>query len=285
MAKQNDKPQKPPSGSTPNNKKISSYRARVRGDIETLKKKYRNRSALSQQRGYARHIGLPAPGETGPAEYVKGKNKGFFDILLNGMLLDNPVFFNAIGIVLIISFASTLERAWLFSLVAAVLTVVTEVFASLFYRRFSFEMRMTAYIMTSAVVLLPLGTAVLNANLSQVTAMGTFLPLICVSGLVTVRAETYGIRNNAAAAFVDALGNALGFMLVALLVGAIREILSVGTLGGAPLNIIKPIGPGVNLPFFSFLLIGMLTALAKHLRSRYIKNKERNNNSGGGDRP
>lgn len=63
-------------------------------------------------------------------------------------------------------------------------------------------------------------------------ALGVFLPLIAVNGLIVARAE-YAAEHGVAAAAVDGLGAGLGYAGALALIGALRELLSRGSVFGA----------------------------------------------------
>jgi len=60
--------------------------------------------------------------------------------------------------------------------------------------------------------------------------LGIFIPLIVTNCVIIGRAETFASRNKVIPSFVDGLMQGLGFMLVLILLGGIREILGQGTL-------------------------------------------------------
>ena len=61
-------------------------------------------------------------------------------------------------------------------------------------------------------------------------ALGIFLPLIVVNCVVLGRAEAFASKNGLLASLCDGLGMGLGFTLALVLLGAIREFLSYGSL-------------------------------------------------------
>ena len=62
--------------------------------------------------------------------------------------------------------------------------------------------------------------------------LGIFLPLIVVNCIVLGRAEAFASKNGLLASAADGLGMGLGFTLVLVCLGCIREFLSAGTLFG-----------------------------------------------------
>lgn len=63
-------------------------------------------------------------------------------------------------------------------------------------------------------------------------ALGIFLPLIVVNCIILARAEMFASKNSVLASAIDGLGMGLGFTIVLLIMGSIREILGAGTWFG-----------------------------------------------------
>lgn len=61
-------------------------------------------------------------------------------------------------------------------------------------------------------------------------ALGLFLPLIVVNCIILGRAEAFASKNNVAYSIADGLGMGLGFTIVLVILGSIREILGAGTI-------------------------------------------------------
>lgn len=60
--------------------------------------------------------------------------------------------------------------------------------------------------------------------------LGIFIPLIVTNCAIVGRAEAFAIKNTPAKAAADGLAMGIGFLLVLVLLGAVREILGQGTL-------------------------------------------------------
>jgi Na+-translocating ferredoxin:NAD+ oxidoreductase subunit E len=60
--------------------------------------------------------------------------------------------------------------------------------------------------------------------------LGIFIPLIVTNCAILGRAEAFASKNNVAKSFIDGLTMGLGFMLVLVVLGAMREVIGFGTL-------------------------------------------------------
>ncbi|MCQ9206644.1 MAG: electron transport complex subunit E [Omnitrophica bacterium] len=71
----------------------------------------------------------------------------------------------------------------------------------------------------------------LKANFYTISKeLGPYVPLIVVNCIILGRQEAFSSRNNVLASFMDALGMGLGFSVVLVLLGSIRELLGFGTV-------------------------------------------------------
>ena len=198
------------------------------------------------------------------------KSESALGLLLSDIFSNNPVLFNALGISIIVGAADTLKKALLLTAATLVMMVLCEVISSLFFRDAEVKVRMTAFVLTAAAVMSCAGIY-LTYNMPQETAsLGIYLPLICITGLVTVRCENFAILNTPLRAATDAVGCSLGFGLIAVIVGTLREVTATGMLGtwGTPRSF-----PAANYSFFSFLLIGLLSAAGQHIRNTKRRKK------------
>ena len=149
------------------------------------------------------------------------------------------------------------------------------------------EIRIPVYVMIIA-ALVTCVQLLMNAYVYQLyQALGIFIALIVTNCIIIGRAEAFANRNPPLLAIFDGFMMGLGFMLVLLILGGVREILGQGTLfAGADLLL----GPWATvlkiqvinisegfllaiLPPGAFLALGFLIALKNLLDSRLSRNK------------
>ena len=92
-------------------------------------------------------------------------------------------------------------------------------------------------------------------------ALGIFIPLIVVNCLILGRAEAFASKNSLGRSILDAAGMGLGFTLALCLLGAVREILGSGAIGGFPVapESYRPVLLFI-LPPGGFIVFGLLLA-------------------------
>ena len=106
---------------------------------------------------------------------------------------------------------------------------ISSVLVSLLRRLILREVRIPIYILFIA-TLVTIVKFYVEAYYPDLNAqLGIYLSLIVTNCIIMGRAEAYAGRNNAVRSFFDAIGNGIGFMLVLLFLGLVREILGQGT--------------------------------------------------------
>lgn len=107
-------------------------------------------------------------------------------------------------------------------------------------------------------------------------ALGIFIPLIVVNCIVLARAEAFASKNGPLRSAADGLGMGLGFTIVLILLGSLREILGNGTWFGMPVltgimglfnyeyqpMIVMVLPPG------AFIGLGLFVALANKIEEK-----------------
>jgi Na+-transporting NADH:ubiquinone oxidoreductase subunit D len=108
-------------------------------------------------------------------------------------------------------------------------------------------------------------------------ALSVFVGLIVTNCLVLGRAEAFAMRNPVGPSVLDALGNGLGYSLILIMVGAIRELLGQGSLLGVV--ILLPVDDGgwfqplglMQLAPAAFFIIGLLIWGIRSLRADQVE--------------
>jgi len=92
------------------------------------------------------------------------------------------------------------------------------------------EIRISVFLLIIASIVTTLELA-LNAFFHELyLVLGIFIPLIVTNCAIIARAEAFAFKNSVGRSFVDGLTMGLGFTLVLVILGAMRESLGQGTL-------------------------------------------------------
>lgn len=189
-------------------------------------------------------------------------NLKFSKVMLRGAFIYNPVLTQAIGICTIVAIGATAKISLIFSLILSALLIIMETLSSLALKKLSRWLRIAIYMLISTLLILPV-SLFMDKNYSELSAaMGIFLPLLAVNSIIVIRCEIFAVNNNIRNSFFDAVAASVGFTVVSLIVGIVREILAYGSFFGKTVTGLPHLS-GIALPFGGLLVIGFLAAFHK----------------------
>ena len=150
----------------------------------------------------------------------------------NGLGRQNPGLVQLLGLCPLLAVSTTLGNALGLGIATLAVLLASSLAASLVGRWLLPEVRIGVFVVTiaAAVTAVELVAAAWLPALHQ--SLGIFLPLIVTNCLVLARAESFASRRGIFEAAADALGMGVGFLLVLVALGSVREILGHGSLGG-----------------------------------------------------
>lgn len=196
----------------------------------------------------------------------RGKHvlRGVRGALTRNVLYYNPVLTWALGICTIVAAATTLKNGWILSQVFAMTMIPVSVLSSAFGGRMPRYLRAAAVPLLSALFYTGAILLLRQTYGDWTTLFRYFLPLIAVNSLILSRGVRYAPRQSVLVSLLDSVTCAIGFGVTACTVGLIRGLLADGLLLGRQIHM-------AGVPFFGFLVLGFLAALARAIRLQYEK--------------
>ncbi|MCV6547685.1 MAG: NADH:ubiquinone reductase (Na(+)-transporting) subunit D [Cohaesibacter sp.] len=186
------------------------------------------------------------------------------EMLLDPLVDNNPITLQVLGICSALAVTSSLKVAFVMALAVTVVTAFSSFFISAI-RNFipsSIRIIVQMIIIASLVILVD---QVLKAYAFDISkTLSVFVGLIITNCIVMGRAEAFAMKNGPVASFLDGIGNGLGYSLILMLVGVIRELFGTGKLFG--ITILETVNNGgwyvpnglLLLPPSAFFVIGLL---------------------------
>lgn len=191
--------------------------------------------------------------------------------ITDGLLKGNAVLEKGMVIAPIVVCCTTLQNALLVSLAFALITMATVWICSFYSGNMGYALRMVCYAMTGAVISLPalLICRAINSGFydSAGSMTAIYLPLLSVNSFIVLYADSYFYKLPEKTMPIVLLFHVLGFCAIACMVGAIREILSMGTIMGNAVDI-PIVMKGISAPWGGFILLGLLCALHRVIFSK-----------------
>lgn len=192
--------------------------------------------------------------------------KKFLQQLYEGILTNNPVFVQLIGMCPTLATTTSLQNGIGMGLAATAVLICSNAVISLLRKLIPSKVRIAAYITIIAgfVTAVDLLIQAYLPDLSK--SLGLFIPLIVVNCIILARAEAFASKNSVLPSIGDGLAMGLGFTFALCVLSTIREILGAGTLMGYPL-FGESFQPAILmiLPAGGFLTLGFVIALFQKL--------------------
>lgn len=152
------------------------------------------------------------------------------DIAKQGLWKNNPALVQILGLCPTLAVTTSATNALGLGIATLAVLMMSNLAISLVRNWVPNEIRIPVYVMIIA-ALVTCVQLVMNAYLFELyQALGIFIALIVTNCIIIGRAESFANRNPPLLALFDGLMMGLGFTLVLLLLGSVREILGQGTL-------------------------------------------------------
>ena len=157
------------------------------------------------------------------------QNKEAFIKPLNG---DNPVLVQVLGICSALAVTSQLKPAIAMGLAVTIITAFSNVIISIIRNTIPQRIRIIVQLVVVA-ALVTIVSQVLKAFAYDVSVqLSVYVGLIITNCILMGRLEAFAMMNKPWPSFLDGVGNGLGYALILVIVGAVRELLGRGSLLG-----------------------------------------------------
>jgi Na+-transporting NADH:ubiquinone oxidoreductase subunit D len=200
--------------------------------------------------------------------------------LLDPLVDNNPITLQILGICSALAVTTTLATALVMSLLLTVVLMLSNASISMIRRHLPRSIRIIVQI-TIIASLVIVADQVLKAYAYEMSKrLSVFVGLIITNCIVLGRAEAFATRNGVGPSLLDGLGNGLGFSLILVLVGTIRELFGSGTLLGYEVLALaseggwyRPVGL-LLLPPSAFFIIGLLIWAIRTWKTAQVEEPE-----------
>lgn len=157
------------------------------------------------------------------------QNKEAFIKPLNG---DNPILVQVLGICSALAVTSQLKPAIVMGLAVTIITAFSNVIISIIRNTIPQRIRIIVQLVVVA-ALVTIVSQVLKAFAYDVSVqLSVYVGLIITNCILMGRLEAFAMINKPWPSFLDGVGNGLGYALILVIVGAVREFLGRGSLLG-----------------------------------------------------
>ncbi len=199
------------------------------------------------------------------------------ETLFGPIFADNPIAAQVLGICSALAVTSKLETSMVMFLAVTFVVAFSNFSISLIRNFIPTNIRIIVE-MTIIATLVIIADQFIKAYFFQISKqLSVFVGLIITNCIIMGRAEAFAIKNPPLLSFIDGVGNSLGYGLILLVVGFIRELLGSGSLFGYSVLKLNSAGGWYNpnglmlLAPSAFILIGMLIWLIRTFRPEQVE--------------
>lgn len=187
------------------------------------------------------------------------------------IFLNNPVIMQGMGLAPLVVATTTARNALMLSVAVILLLTPVRVIAALLARTGYYRFRGLIYCLTSATVYIGVYYALQAIFDVEILQLGIYLPLLVVEPLIIKRYERPQ-KERLVTALKKGLRTTCGYVLVLMLMGCLREVLTTATLFDHAIpRIPADLFPMASLPAGGFLLLGVVCAVWRSAVNRYKK--------------
>ncbi len=154
------------------------------------------------------------------------------EYLLGPLNKNNPILVQVLGICSALAVTSQLKPALVMGISVTVVVTLANVIISLLRKGIPNRIRIIVQLVVVA-ALVSLVNEVLKAYAYDVSKqLSVYVGLIITNCILMGRLEAFALSHNPLESAIDGIGNGLGYMIVLVIIGSIRELFGVGSLMG-----------------------------------------------------
>lgn len=199
------------------------------------------------------------------------------EVLFKPVFANNPIALQILGICSALAVTSKLETTLVMCVAVIFVVAFSNLFVSLIRDHIPSSIRIIVQmtIIASLVIIVDQFLKAYAFSLSK--QLSVFVGLIITNCIVMGRTEGYAMQNGPGSSFLDGIGNGLGYSVVLLFVGTVREFFSAGSLVGYQLvPLAKDGGWYVSnglmfLPPSAFFIIGIFIWILRTFRTEQVE--------------
>ncbi|CAB0149500.1 Na(+)-translocating NADH-quinone reductase subunit D [Pseudidiomarina piscicola] len=202
------------------------------------------------------------------------------EVLFGPIFANNPIALQILGICSALAVTSKMENTVVMCIALTLVTAFSNLFISLIRNHIPSSVRIIVQMTIIASLVIVVDQVLRAYAYSIAKELSVFVGLIITNCIVMGRAEAFAMKSSPGLSFLDGIGNGLGYSVVLLFVGFIRELFGSGSLFGYQILSLaseggwyQPIGLLI-LPPSAFFIIGGFIWILRTFRPEQVEPKE-----------
>ncbi len=152
------------------------------------------------------------------------------EIIKNGLWSNNTALVQLLGLCPLLAVTGSMINGLSLGIATTFVLIGSNLTVSLVRNIIPNEIRIPIFVMLIASLVSTIQLLMNAFTYDLYLILGIFIPLIVTNCMIIGRAEAFASRNTPIASLVDAISQGVGFTLVLVILGALREFLGQGTL-------------------------------------------------------
>ena len=208
------------------------------------------------------------------------KSSELKEVLTSPVVSNNPIALQILGVCSALAVTATLQNAVVMTLAVLFVTAFSNLFISSIRNYIPNSVRIIVQMAIIASLVIVVDQALKAFAFGISKQLSVYVGLIITNCIVMGRAEAFAMKNKPFPSFMDGIGNGLGYGLILVLVGAVRELFGSGALFG--IEILPLISNGgwyqsnglLLLPPSAFFIIGGIIWAIRTIKPEQVEPKE-----------
>ena len=163
---------------------------------------------------------------------IMGNIRKRLEPLINPLSNDNPVIVQILGICSALAVTAKLQPAVVMTISVLAVLALSNVIISLMRNTIPTSIRIIVQLVVVAALVVVVDQVLKAWNYEVSKQLSVFIGLIITNCIIMGRLEAFALNNTPFNAFLDGVGNALGYGMILVIVAFFRELLGSGTLWG-----------------------------------------------------
>ena len=200
-------------------------------------------------------------------------------VLFGPVLANNPIALQVLGICSALAVTSSLKNALIMSIALTLVTAFSSFFISIIRNQIPSSVRIIVQMTIIASLVIVVDQVLQAFSYATAKELSVFVGLIITNCIVMGRAEAFAMKSPPVMSFLDGIGNGLGYSVVLLTVGFIRELFGKGSLFGVEIIPLvqdggwyQPMGLLI-LPPSAFFIIGLFIWVLRTYKKDQVEAK------------
>lgn len=202
------------------------------------------------------------------------------EVLLAPIFNNNPIALQILGVCSALAVTTKLETALVMALALTAVTAFSNLLISSIRNFIPSSVRIIVQMTIIASLVIVVDQILQAFAYSVAKELSVFIGLIITNCIVMGRAEAFAMKSPPLLSFIDGIGNGLGYAVVLIAVGVIKELFGFGTLMG--FEVFKLVQNDgwyqanglLILPFSSFFVIGGFIWVLRTFKTDQVEAKE-----------